>query len=437
MFYNVKHFFMILAILILSREKKTMKVSGGIIFQCACALMTGVRNSAPFRITTNNLINALIALILLVIALEGCTPNSSSPKSTGTPTAYASTTPKLTQAIPTPITSTPTVAPSPTFFPLPTGRIYFSENGRYLKMVDLATKKITQIVDQGFFGAPVIASTGKIYFLSKKDMLDPYELYRCDLDGGNLQLVALSPDGIGEIAVSPDGSRLAFLTLRDRSMDLSVLDYNRGGVETTIYTTADLFTGFSWSNDGKRIAFVIYKDNNGLGEEGDVYIADANGLNRIKINAPAPLSADAPAWSPDDSQIAVSMYDDKGLNLYLMNDRTQAMKKLTDYGVPVSKPVWSPTGDKIMFWRGTWIGTVSPDGTGLHVLVDTETSYNYGAAWSPDGRYIVYERRPNTSNMPTPTLYIVRVDGGIPILLTNDFNEGDGIDDLTWINNNP
>jgi Tol biopolymer transport system component len=259
---------------------------------------------------------------------------------------------------------------------------------------------------------------------------DVYQLYRCDMDGSNLTPVAHSLNGFGDIAVSPDGSRISFQTRLGQSNDLSLLVYNLGGVESAIYTS-NLEWSYTWSNSGKRLAFAI-DGLDGSGQEGGVYIADANGLNRTKIKAPFPISDDTPVWSPDDSQIVVTMYDDSGWNLYLVDVKTQALKKLTDFNLPMRmSPVWSPSGDKIMFRRGTRIDTISPDGTGLNTLVDTEDSAPVDA-WSPDGRYIVYEQRPDNINMPIASLYIINADGGTPILLAG-FLPGDGIDDISWV----
>jgi Tol biopolymer transport system component len=160
------------------------------------------------------------------------------------------------------------------------------------------------------------------------------------------------------------------------------------------------------SHDGKQVAWAWdVSDTAPL----QIYVAAADGSNPHAVTTCTPplcLGFDGPAWSPDDTRIAVQMDFGPPQNNLPIADGIGivdlATKKITQVTRQSEgqqlRPRWSPDGRSLVFWtdRGLPDGTeqgaifiVNTDGTNLHQL--TPWDENAGDPdWSPDGQVILY-----------------------------------------------
>jgi Tol biopolymer transport system component len=190
-----------------------------------------------------------------------------------------------------------------------------------------------------------------------------------------------------------------------------------------------------WSKDGSRI--VCTREFDAKPFEVWSIRPDGSDLRRIDPGCPRGISAgqiceeDAPAWSPDGTQIAFGNpyggLEEIGgetwidyLPLAVMAADGSNLRHLTHprrHEFEDSEPVWSPDGTRIAFRRLN--GTAAPRGKQaifVHDLASgadrrvTPWSLNAGDRpdWSPDGRRILF--RSTTSELYGP-LYTVRPDG--------------------------
>jgi Tol biopolymer transport system component len=215
----------------------------------------------------------------------------------------------------------------------------------------------------------------------------------------------------GRPAWSPDGRSIAYI---DReSATLVVLDI-RDGVTTlrtplrTDNSTTDVpavvsLGGPSWSADGNRLAFNCW---DGQGDEICIINADGSGRRQVThieppqrgtgsasaSSSPAGANLGPPAWSPDNTSIAVAAYPE------LRGGVTGVFVVWIDLGVarrlssllPNSEINWAPDSKAILFassakGRGDVYRVSIPDG----VVRNLTTSLPEGArdpALSPDGR---------------------------------------------------
>jgi Tol biopolymer transport system component len=168
------------------------------------------------------------------------------------------------------------------------------------------------------------------------------------------EIAIVNVDGSGSVklvpgydpAWSPDGSKIAYATLDSNKPAIFVMNPDGSDVQklTSLAGHEDVSQGdrfgMAWSPDGTRIAFSSLKDTL------EVMNADGSGAHPLGNNA----SYNKPAWSPDGSQIVFS--NNKGLAV-IGADGT-GLHQLTRSGGTYPgtfdfEPTWSPDGKTIVF----------------------------------------------------------------------------------------
>lgn len=185
---------------------------------------------------------------------------------------------------------------------------------------------------------------GKIVFDSKRD--GNTEIYTMNSDGSNQTRLTFNETSDYNPVWSPNGQQIAFNSKRDGNREIYVMDadgsnqrnltrhpafdvsphwhpngdriaFMRGEVLAYLYTIdldgenlklikkAEYIGNPKWSPDGKRIAFEMFVENaNKDGNEGGIYVADANGRNEWLVSRPGDWAfIDLAGWSPDGKQI--------------------------------------------------------------------------------------------------------------------------------------
>ncbi|MCC6396788.1 MAG: PD40 domain-containing protein [Bacteroidetes bacterium] len=139
-----------------------------------------------------------------------------------------------------------------------------AKNGDYfglssLFIYDFATKK-ERLVEPGVRTAPAWSPDGKKIYYGKSTRDNPhwslqFDIYEYDLESDAERRVTRGRRAINP-AVSPDGSRIAFVTTRDGSSNLAVADVDGENYrELTLYASGEQVYNPAWSPDGSRIVF--------------------------------------------------------------------------------------------------------------------------------------------------------------------------------------
>jgi Tol biopolymer transport system component len=165
-------------------------------------------------------------------------------------------------------------------------------------------------------------------------------------------LWTMEADGTGKVKVaeqvlglswSGDG-RIVYASVADLG-DVHLRIINADGSGDVRLTDRAAFQP-AWSPDGGKIAFVTLGDNN-------MYLIDPDGSD--EVNLTQGLSADdGPTWSPDGSRIAFStapLGQPLESEVAVMNRDGSGRTGLTDRPGFDNQPVWSPDGTKIVFTR--------------------------------------------------------------------------------------
>ena len=177
-------------------------------------------------------------------------------------------------------------------------------------------------------------------------------------ESGSLLLAPATGAGRQNVApsISPDGTRMAYISERDLfTFDLFLADARTGetirrlsSASSDPHTDALRFidSSGSWSPDSRQIAFVVFA--NGLNE---IVIADAErGREQRRIRVPRTLGEiTGPAWSPDGRQMVFSGQADGSTDLYLVDLETEEISALTADRHTVVQPTFSPDGRTVAF----------------------------------------------------------------------------------------
>ena len=121
------------------------------------------------------------------------------------------------------------------------------------------------------------------------------------------------------------------------------------------------------------------------------------------------------AKAPDTAKIVFAKTNvGESRDIYLMNPDGSEQVNLTKHRANDTSPVWSPTGEHILFasdreqkaW-GTWdLYLMDPDGSNVRKVFD-KSALRSGPVWSPDGKRIAY----SYGEIGNDLLYIGTIDG--------------------------
>ena len=182
-----------------------------------------------------------------------------------------------------------------------------------------------------------------------------------------------------------------------------------GGVPERL-TDNPFFDHFpAWSHDGKRIAYMAFKDEKTYaGKVIMTMAADGSELREVEGTRDLAIASAPLAWSPTEELLAYRLYDDQNwptqFFLYTVRADGSGLQSIADN--VVSEVSWSPDGQQIALARlvGKEIGlyTLTADGSDLKFLLaitDLEEylawttefrSYLNTLSWSPDGSRLLY-----------------------------------------------
>ncbi|HWQ35221.1 MAG TPA: S9 family peptidase [Blastocatellia bacterium] len=287
-------------------------------------------------------------------------------------------------------------------------------------------------------GAPQFSPDGKwvAYTLSEWDRKENRRvshIWLAATDGSRNFRLTGGEKGESAPQWSPDGTRIAFLADRSAAPAAAAPTGAPAGAQIWIIQVAGgeaekltseegSISGFRWSPDGKRIAYVIR----------DVYKDKAEREKRKK----------------DKFDTIVVDSDYLYTHLWTINVDTKEKKRITEGAFTVAGPQWSPDGKWIAYtmsrtgaqessWtdisedRNTDIFVVPGDG-GTPRQLTTNPAADTNPQWSPDGKWIAYAANTEPNSWAAKTdILIISPEGGEPRNVTKDFFESAGFG-LNW-----
>ena len=153
----------------------------------------------------------------------------------------------------------------------------------------------------------------------------------------------------------------------------------------------------AWEPGAADVLFMSNRDGNA-----DIFVARAGNDDWTNLTN-HPAGDNWPEWSPDGRRVLFQSNRTGNLDLWVMSADGSQPVQLTSDPEPDYLPAWSPDGSKITFtsWRreagdakrAPHIYVMNADGSGQRRLVADSLETSAGAAWSPDGKHIVYSRK--------------------------------------------
>jgi TolB protein len=153
--------------------------------------------------------------------------------------------------------------------------------------------------------------------------------------------------------------------------------------------------------------------------QADLITVRVNGTGERNLTRSRGISDYQAVWSPDGREIVFARYDG-GLELqndfYTIRPDGSHLRALTATPTDEESPDWSPDGKRIAFHADAALPGVQWD---LYVMrrdggsppIRLTTTGGYHAAWSPNGRKIVFN---NSTLEDHDRLFTMRADGSLP-----------------------
>ena len=208
--------------------------------------------------------------------------------------------------------------------------------------------------------------------------------------GGTARQLTSSERGESQPQWSPDGSMISFVSARGAAVgedapkpQIWVLNAD-GGEGWALTTARDGIVAYSWSPEGKRIAFLtpdtlsrdkeaqLRRRDDPKVYEGDlrmnqIWVVDLDTKRAVKVTSGDFTVRGAPSWSPDGSTLAFDasptpMIRDERHDAYLVRLASGQLERVTATSDVESTPQFSPDGKALAFTNNPHQWSPNKDG---------------------------------------------------------------------------
>ncbi len=250
-----------------------------------------------------------------------------------------------------------------------------------------------------------MGGTGQIAYAMVENRIA--QIYLANADGTNIQQLTSSLNGACNFDWSPDGKRLVYISpcyskaSQYSDSGLYILDLETGETNPLLDAPQGEFDP-AWSPDGSKIAFTSMRD-----ETWQVYVFDleTSTLTQLTsydevVQSRANNQSRYPTWSPDGSEIVYVSRRGTEYQLWKMNAADGSGKTRLVYTVPTVSdylPAWSPDGTFLLFSQAN-LDLTSPSIL-MRLNIGMQRAEHFVSAgapvvdvsFSPDGLWIAYE----------------------------------------------
>ncbi len=185
-------------------------------------------------------------------------------------------------------------------------------------------------------------------------------------------------------------TRIAYISATTGHKEVWLCDYD-GANPMRLTDDRSIDLSPCWDRNEEKLLYTTFKKGNTEIWEQDIKSGKGRAISAY------PGMNSAPAISPDNGEIAVTLSKEGTPDLYILNRKGEIRRRLTMMVSSIQTGAsWSPTGQEIVFTSdrtgSPQIYRVDKDGVGLTRLT-YEGKYNDSPDYSPNGDAIVYVAR--------------------------------------------
>ncbi len=244
----------------------------------------------------------------------------------------------------------------------------------------------------------------------------------------------------GEAYFSPDGNTIVFqaIPVGEKQFQIFTMDLN-SGIPIRVSTGKGACTCSYFRPDGKKILFASSHESpeNGAWKEQqssengrykwdltpymNIYEADPDGSHLVALTSGPAYHAEC-SYSSDGSEIVYASNQDGSMNLYVMNGDGSNVRQITHTQSSYNGgPFFSPNGETIVFRADRerthylQIYLINRDGTDERQLTSNQ-AVNWAPYWHPNGKMVAYTRSINGHNQYE--IYLLNVETGAEYRIT-------------------
>jgi len=234
-------------------------------------------------------------------------------------------------------------------------------------------------------------------------------IWLVDADGSGRRRLTYTGTRNGDPVWSPDGSKLAFTSLRDgdKPFCIAVLGFD-GGEPQIVSRHAVPISGLAWSPDGSHIAYAATVDP----ENPEETPRDPKAPAAVRV-----------VKRIDYKQDGIGFVNDVRNQIFTVDVASGERRQLTSAANDHLGPAWSPDGAKLVVTlprlngMASQLGIIDVASGELSVFGENDGGAHL-AAWSPDGASILYAG--NDHDTPHEELLLLDVASGSIRKLTDD-----------------
>ena len=180
-----------------------------------------------------------------------------------------------------------------------------------------------------------------------------------------------------------------------------------------------------WSPNGNQVVI----EAAGMAGQSDIFIGDLEGQTWTNLTKSSNYEG-SPKWSSSGDTISYlgkSSKPENSLHAYSVTTDGRSDKQLLPLLDPSFSEInsfsWSPGGNRIVFTHSDINGyyqlfVANPDGSGLKQLTEQKEDH-YDPVFSPTGEWILYRQQPRSAEMISD-LYVIQPDGKNEKAVTKD-----------------
>ena len=275
--------------------------------------------------------------------------------------------------------------------------------GSSQRRISAEARQITKFKD-GRVLWPNISYDGKAFVFERN-----FAIWKLDTDSGQAGEVPITrrgapvgpslehlrlADQIQELALSPDGKKVAFV-VRGEVFAASAKD---GGDAARVTNSPSNESQISWAPDSRKLAYVSDRDGSPR-----VYLYDFTSNAETQLTRDAGGDA-APTFSPDGKSLAFER-DARELRVIDLDSRRERLLASGTFGRPpigsTRSFVWSPDNKWIAFASAgaksfTNVSVVPAAGGEARQISFLANVFNDTVSWSPDGAFILFDTAQRT-----------------------------------------